>query len=136
MAVGDPSMWGERREHGMGSIAEAYAANGVRLTPANNSRITGWATVRRTLAHVNDKGDEYPPRLQVFRGACPNLVRTLPAMVRDPLDGEDLADAIKGVKTEDHDVDCLRYGLMAEAGLVGSLRQRDFNTGDVVEDVA
>jgi hypothetical protein len=36
-------------------------------------------------------------------------------MVVDPLDAEDLADAIKGKKTEDHAVDALRYGLVAEA---------------------
>jgi hypothetical protein len=36
-------------------------------------------------------------------------------MVVDPLDPEDLADAIRGTKLEDHAVDALRYGLCAEA---------------------
>jgi hypothetical protein len=36
-------------------------------------------------------------------------------MVVDPLDPEDLADAVRGQKTEDHAPDALRYGLCAEA---------------------
>jgi len=36
-------------------------------------------------------------------------------MVHDPLDSEDLADKIKSVKTEDHAVDTLRYGLVLES---------------------
>jgi cell division protein ZapA (FtsZ GTPase activity inhibitor) len=38
-------------------------------------------------------------------------------MVHDPLDAEDLADKIKTMKTEDHAVDALRYGVMAENGI-------------------
>jgi hypothetical protein len=59
--------------------------------------------------------DEHPPRLRVMRERCPNLIRTLPAMVKDPLDPEDLADKVNSTKTEDHAVDALRYGLCAEA---------------------
>lgn len=106
--VGDPSMFAERREQGKPSIAFVYAAFKVPLEPATNQRVAGWNTVRRALAH-----DDKPPRLQVFRH-CLNLIRTLPAMVHDPLDAEDLADEVKGTKTEDHAVDCLRYGLMSE----------------------
>lgn len=109
LAIGDPSMFAERREAKLPSIASVYQAAGIPLCPGTNNRKQGWAEVRRLLAH--DKG---PPILQVVRGACPNLIRTLPAMVRDPLDPEDLADAIKGVKTEDHAVDCLRYAVMFE----------------------
>jgi hypothetical protein len=39
-------------------------------------------------------------------------------MVHDPLDPEDVADKLRGVKTEDHSVDALRYGLCAEVGPV------------------
>jgi hypothetical protein len=59
--------------------------------------------------------DQGPPRLQILAGTCPNLVRTLPSMVVDPLDPEDVADSIRGQKTEDHAPDALRYGLVAEA---------------------
>jgi hypothetical protein len=108
--VGDPSMFNNRTEQDKPSIAKVYAANDVDLQPGVNSRIPGWQTVRRALATEDGK-----PRLQVMRERCPNLIRTLPTMVHDPLDPEDLADKIGHMKTEDHAVDALRYGLMAES---------------------
>lgn len=109
--VGDPSMFNKRTEQSKPSIAWVYWRKGVPLRPAYNDRIAGWQTVRRALACT----DEQPPRLQIMRGRAPNLVRTLPSMVHDPLDSEDLADKIKSAKTEDHAVDALRYGLVLEA---------------------
>ena len=109
----DPSMFNERREQNRPSIATVYAnvfGQGHPVYPGMNSRKPGWSIVRRALAH-----DERPPRLRVMRDRCPNLIRTLPAMVRDPLDPEDLADKVNGQKTEDHALDALRYGLVAEA---------------------
>jgi hypothetical protein len=126
LAVLDPSMFNERREQEKPSIASVYAgvlrAGGVfdvrdgeslPLYPASNARIPGWNAVRALLAH--DPAAMTKPRLRVMRERCPNLIRTLPAMVRDPLDPEDLADKVKGVKTEDHVADCLRYACMVEA---------------------
>lgn len=117
--VGDPSMFAKRTEVGLPSIASVYQRRGVPLLPAGNNRKHGWSVVRGAIAtHDLDPatGERRPkaPRLRVFR-TCANLIRTLPAMVVDPLDPEDLADAVKGKKTEDHAVDCLRYGLVAEA---------------------
>jgi len=108
--VGDPSMFARRSEEDKPSIAAVYRARGVPLVPGLNNRHHGWQVVRDALA-VGEDG----PGLVVHRDRCPNLVRTLPAMVHDPLDPEDLADAVKGAKTEDHAVDALRYGLCAEA---------------------
>lgn len=108
--VGDPSMFARRSEQDKPSIAAVYQQKGIALLPAGNNRKHGWQVVRDALAIGADG-----PRLRVFKGRCPNLVRTLPAMVHDPLDAEDLADKIKSVKTEDHAADCLRYLLMAEA---------------------
>lgn len=114
----DPSMFAKRNESGQPSIADEYARRGVRLFPAPNNRRNGWATVRRALAEK---------RLRVF-ATCANLIRTLPAMVVDPLDPEDLADEVKGVKTEDHAVDALRYGLMVE-GMPGRGGAREVRIG-------
>jgi hypothetical protein len=108
----DPSMFNARSEAGRPSIAAVYAEHGVGpLVVGMNNRRTGWAIVRRALA-VGEGG----PRLRVLRGVAPNLERTIPAMVHDPLDPEDVADKLRGVKTEDHSVDALRYGLCAEVG--------------------
>lgn len=116
--VADPSMWNARTESNRPSIASIYHASGVPIVPAGNSRISGWQVVRAALAGET-------PRLQVL-GCCRNLIRTLPEMVHDPLDVEDLADKIKTAKTEDHAVDALRYGLVAEAQPAATLRQVDF----------
>lgn len=115
----DPSMWNARTESNRPSIASIYHASGVPIAPAGNSRVSGWQIVRTALS-----GDV--PRLQILRGRAPNLVRTLPAMVHDPLDSEDLADKVNGVKTEDHAVDPFRYGLVAEAQPVQEFRQIGF----------
>lgn len=108
--VGDPSMFNNRTEQGKPSIARVYQSAGVPLVRGTNARIAGWQSVRRAMAW-DESAD---PRLRVMQGRCPNLVRTIPEMVHDPLDPEDLADKVNGQKTEDHAVDSLRYGLMAE----------------------
>jgi hypothetical protein len=105
--VADPSMWNARTESSRPSIASIFHACGVPIQPAGNARISGWQIVRRAL------GGE-TPRLAVT-GACRNLIRTIPEMVHDPLDVEDLAVKIKSQGTEEHLADCLRYGLVAEA---------------------
>ena len=107
----DPSMFNPRTEQQRPSIAAVYWAHGCRpVWPGFNNRKQGWAVVRRALAH-----DQGPPRLHILAGAAPNLVRTLPSMVVDPLDPEDVADKVGSTKTEDHAPDALRYGLVAEA---------------------
>jgi phage terminase large subunit len=105
----DPSMFNSRGEQQRPSIAQVYANAGLGgLVAGFNNRVQGWAVVRRGLA-----GEE--PRVRVMRGRAPNLERCLPAMVHDPLDPEDVADKLRGQKTEDHAVDAFRYGLCAEA---------------------
>lgn len=112
----DPSMFNARSEQNRPSIAQVYANRGLAnmtlqgIFPAQNNRRQGWAVVRRALAHDDD-----PPRLRIVRGACPNLVRELPALVRDPLDPEDTQQTLKGKEVSDHACDSLRYGLCAEA---------------------
>ena len=108
----DPSMFNARTEQMRPSIAHVYADCGVwPVQPGMNNRKQGWAIVRRALAHEGSG----VPRLRVLDGCAPNLCRTLPTLVHDPLDPEDVADAIKQTKTEDHAPDALRYGLCAEA---------------------
>ena len=108
----DPSMFNARTEQGRPSIAQVYADHGVwPVVAGHNNRRTGWAVVRRALATGEDG-----PRLRLMKGRAPNLERCLPAMVHDPLDPEDVADKLRGQKTEDHAPDALRYGLSVEAG--------------------
>lgn len=129
--VADPSMFAERREQGKPSIASVYGQNGVMLERASNQRVAGWNACRRALAVGDEPGAK--PRLQIVGVACPNLVRTIPAMVHDGLDPEDLADEVKGVKTEDHAVDAWRYGMMGEGQAPVPTRQYGTSTGNEVE---
>src|SRR5207302_5275297 len=52
--------------------------------------------------------DEPTARLRIFRDACPNLVRTLPQLVHDEGNPEDV-----NTDSEDHAADAARYGLMS-----------------------
>jgi phage terminase large subunit len=122
LTVLDPSMFNPRTEMQRPSIAQVYAQAGVpHLAPGFNVRKQGWAVVRRALAwgeSIADQRNVEPdslPRLKIMHQRCPNLVRNLPAMVRDPLDPEDVADRIGGARTPDDEADCLRYALVAEA---------------------
>lgn len=108
----DPSVFNRRTEQNKPSIASVFLDDRVPLTRASNNRVKGWQILRDALAW--EPGSK--PRLLVFRDRAPNLCRTLPMMVHDSLDSEDLADQIKGRKTEDHAVDGLRYAL-AGAGV-------------------
>jgi len=111
MFVLDPAMFNARTEQQRPAIAWVYAAAGLApIYPGMNNRKQGWAVVRRALAH-----NDGPPRLQLMRERCPNLIREFPAQVMDQLDPEDVADVVRGQKINDHAVDSCRYGLCAEA---------------------
>jgi phage terminase large subunit len=113
----DPSMFNARTEQRRPSIAQVYGDRGVAeitsdgIWAGQNNRKQGWAIMRRALAW----DEKHPPRWSIVKSACPNLVRELPALVRDPFDPEDVADKIGSQKIDDHAADAARYGLCAEA---------------------
>ena len=80
---------------------------GTRLTPGANDRIQGWNRTRQCLATYPGADGTPTAVLQIFEGRCPELVRTLPALVFDEHRTEDCADG------DDHAPDALRYGLMS-----------------------
>lgn len=84
---------------------EAFWARGLRCVRAVKDREAGWTRVKEYLHR--------PGALTVFRGRCPNLIRTLPLMVYDERLGhlEDL-----DTSQEDHACDALRYALMTRPG--------------------
>jgi hypothetical protein len=95
-------MWESKSFEGQEfTSADEYAKEGVILTPANNDRLGGKRKVDRLLQDLPDG----KPGLQVF-STCPNLIRTLPLMVYDPVRVEDV-----DTQGEDHAYDALRYGL-------------------------
>jgi hypothetical protein len=111
--VMDPSMW--RRNEGGGTShknddappigSPAYDYMKVMRTKpvkAINGRIPGWAQIDEVLREVDGR----PPRLQIY-DTCREIIRTLPALPRDPNNPDDVdSDA------DDHAPDALRYGIM------------------------
>lgn len=101
-SVADPSMWGKDGHSGE-DYAETFQKNGVNLTRADNDRVLGWGRLR---AWFRDAPDGYP--WLMIHPRCTTLIRTIPALVRDESDPDDL-----NTTGEDHPADCLRYGVMA-----------------------
>lgn len=92
------------------SIKDIYAENGEILTRSDNSRVNGWMAVKEWLKVIETKdvitGDIIKTsRLKIFDN-CVNLIRTLPSVLKDEKDPNDVA-------TEPHELthapDALRY---------------------------
>lgn len=97
----DPSMWAAKSAGDrVTDTASEYAVEGVVLTKADNNRVDGKRKVDRLLAPLPDG----KPGLQVFSN-CYNLIRTLPELVLDKKQVEDV-----DTTQEDHAYDALRYG--------------------------
>jgi hypothetical protein len=99
----DPAMW-QKTGAGRGeSIAETLIRRGLPARKSDNDRFNGWNRVHELLRlDADDK-----PWL-TMSPACKYLSRTLPAMVQDKNDPEDIDTA-----KDDHAVDALRYGAMS-----------------------
>lgn len=107
----------------IGMYAPGYAA--IHCQPANNSVEEGIEHVKWLLRPdpalaMEDKQPQ--PRLFIVRDRCPNLVRQLRTYrrmfsKRSGLNPKDAADA--PLKSDDHAVDALRYGLFSEASTGG-----------------
>lgn len=101
---GDDAIFARARGVTAMTIADEFAAAGVRLSPAGKgSRKRGWETVRRLMA---DAGSLDRPGLYVSR-ACDYFWKTVPALPRDERDPEDLDSS-----APDHAADAMRYGVV------------------------
>ena len=112
MTLGDTSMWirnpmswksEANAAYSDKHIAQALSDSGVyNLNPANNNRINGWSNMAQ-LMHFDE---ETKPNLYIIEKTCPNLERTLPVLVRDEKNPEDI-----DTTQEDHAADAARYSL-------------------------
>lgn len=95
------------------TIAQQYAAHGVKFRMAQIDRISGAQALAERLG--NPEAD-LPPSLFVFR-SCPRLISTIPALPTDPRRAEDVLkiDADDEGMGGDDPYDAVRYALM-EAG--------------------
>jgi hypothetical protein len=99
----DPAMW-QKTGAGKGeAIAETLRRMQLPVRKSDNDRFNGWLRVHELLRAK----DTEAPWLTIDPG-CRYLIRTLPAMVQDTKDPDDL-DSSK----DDHACDALRYGAMS-----------------------
>lgn len=87
-----------------GWMRPSFFCCGKRFTPADDSENGVCPKCRKVRAAA--------PLLRIFDGYCPNLVRTLPEIVKQDAaaEGYEAPDKEKAGQ-EDHLTDCLRYGL-------------------------
>lgn len=110
----DPSVWTKSpRDETPTSTADVFSAHGLYLTRADNDRLNGKRKVDRLLEPLPDG----LPGLLVFEN-CVNLIRTLPALVRDRINPEDVDS-----DGEDHAYDALRYKLSTAREMVERVKR-------------
>lgn len=97
--VADPAIFNSTGAHTGESIASLMEACGVYWEPGDNNRLNGLMQVHHRLA-FDDAGK---PMLYVFH-TCKHFIRTIPALVYDETDVEDV-----DTDGEDHIYDELRY---------------------------
>lgn len=99
-----PDLWNRNRDTGKSTV-DIFAENGQYLTKSDNNRISGWLAVHEWLKIVEDEQGQLTSKLKIFSN-CTNLIRTLPALVHDEKNPNDVA-------TEPHELthipDALRY---------------------------
>lgn len=106
---GPPDLWNRRQETGK-SAADLFRENGVPLIKSNNDRVLGWLNLKEWLAPFEQLDEQTGEVKKVARirffNNCVNVIRTLPAVLKDEKDPNDVA-------TEPHELthapDAIRY---------------------------
>lgn len=107
--VASPDLWNRRQETGRSGI-EILLSSGLKklhcpITEADDRRVIGWQNMYDYLLPRKDEEGNLSPRWQIFEN-CYNLIKTLPALVRDKKEPSDIADNL-----DDHGAESCRYFL-------------------------
>lgn len=100
-----PDLWNRRQETGR-SAAEIFYTNGVPLYKANNNREQGWLDLKEWLKPYKDEQGIMTANLVIF-DTCPNLIRTIPQLMRDEKNPNDVDSKSNHELT--HGPDAMRY---------------------------
>lgn len=104
--VVDPAIVNKPSETTWTSGADEFKRAWFKIIPADNARISGWQVMRSCLQPFEDANTgEVDCRLKITSN-CSNLIRTLPMLIHDKTDVEDI-----DTTQEDHAADGLRYWL-------------------------
>lgn len=118
---GDQSMFYDADSKYGKSRGQFFKDAGMPLEPASRDRIAGWQALREFLA-VNPRTGR--PRLRICSN-CSYTIKTLPGLVHDPDDPEDL-----DTEGTDHAADEMRYFAIRAQGIgTGSVVDLDYNPG-------
>ena len=101
IGIADPAIWDKSRGESIARMMEKHP-NYIHFRPGKNNRLSGLMQYHYRM-HFDDNGECL---FQVFN-TCPNVIRTLPALVYDAKNVEDI-----DTEGEDHIYDAIRYGLM------------------------
>lgn len=99
-----PDLWNRRQDSGQ-SVAGIFAQHGILLTKSVNDRQTGWYAVKEYLHVYSDETGAPSSKLKIF-STCTNLIRTLPALVHDSRNVNDVSSTPHEYT---HGPDALRY---------------------------
>lgn len=112
--VVDPSICGKKNEEtgstGKEILEKVFRRNGTRLKvrAGNNRRMDGWNAMHKWLQPIPmPENPDILTAAMVIAANCDNAIRTIPDLVHDEKDVEDL-----DTTQEDHPADSLRYGVM------------------------
>ena len=91
-----PDLWNRNRDTGR-STAEIFMEMGLPLIRTSNDRVQGWLDVKEWLRPVTETNEQtgekkLTARLQILRGAAPNLLRCLKAIQKDEKKPNDAAN--------------------------------------------
>jgi phage terminase large subunit len=115
--VASPDLWNRRQsnphkpETGISGMEIMQQAGLRGLIKADNRRVPGWEALHEYLLPRKDERGGMSPKLFIFEN-CLNLIRTLPALIRDNCKPNDVSD-----KCEDHAPEAIRYGIMSRPPL-------------------
>jgi hypothetical protein len=87
---------------------EIWWERGLPAVRAVKDRKAGWRRVKEWLSATDIVEGQPKPKLQIVRGACPNLIKQISATMAHPRDPEDIDSGTKN----DHAIDSFRYGVM------------------------
>ena len=111
--VASPDLWRRNHETGIHEAETMIKAGLKGLRQADADRIPGWRNLREYLMVIERVGSDgikvKTARLKIFK-SCTNVIRTLPAIIHDPKNPED-------VSGEPHELthmpEAIRYGCMS-----------------------
>lgn len=105
---------------------EYYWERCLPVVKAVKDRVAGWRECKQILHDVievkkvdanGEEDNDIYPKFRVFEGNCSDFIRTIPQMLTDEKNVEDIEQHDLGVDEgeghmEDHPEDCWRYGMM------------------------